>query len=75
MQKAWAESLGVRRTRLLSDLWPHGAVARSINFFQDERGFSERCNIIVGEKGEILFVKIYPIKQVPDLKKILDVLS
>ncbi len=74
-KKAWAESLGLRRTRLLSDFWPHGAVARSFNVFRDENGFSERCNIIVGEKGGILFVKIYPIRQVPDLKEILAVLK
>jgi peroxiredoxin len=74
-KKAWAESLGVRRTRLLSDFWPHGEVARSYGIFRDANGFSERCNILVGEKGEILFVKVYPIKQVPDIKEIIDILK
>jgi peroxiredoxin len=74
-KKAWAENLGVRRTRLLSDFWPHGEVARSYGVFREQNGFSERCNILVGENGEILFVKVYPIKQVPDIKEILDVLK
>ncbi|HOD34562.1 MAG TPA: redoxin domain-containing protein [Syntrophales bacterium] len=74
-KKAWADSLGIKKTRLLADFWPHGAVAKSLGVFRDENGFSERCNIILDEKGKVLFVKIYPIKQLPDIKEILDVIK
>jgi len=29
-KKAWADSLGIRKTRLLSDFWPHGKVAKTV---------------------------------------------
>jgi len=73
-KKAWADSLGIKRTRLLADFWPHGKVAKSFGVFRAENGFSERCNIIVDEKGKILFVKVYPIKQIPELKEIIDII-
>lgn len=74
-KKAWAESLGIKRTSLLADFWPHGAVAKSFGVFRDENGFSERCNIIVDEEGKILFVKVYPIKQLPDINEILAIIK
>jgi len=74
-KKAWADSLGIKRTRILADFWPHGEVAKSLGVFRDENGFSERCNIIVDEKGKVLFVKVYPIKQLPDIKEILDIIK
>ncbi|MCX5834499.1 MAG: redoxin domain-containing protein [Deltaproteobacteria bacterium] len=74
-KKAWADSLGIKRTRLLADFWPHGEVAKSFGVFREQNGFSERCNILIDEKGKILFVKVYPIKQVPDIKDILDIIK
>jgi peroxiredoxin len=74
-KKAWADSLGVKRTRILADFWPHGEVAKSFGVFRSENGFSERCNIVVDEKGKILFVKVYPMKQLPDIKEILDIIK
>ena len=38
-------------------------------------GFSERANIIIDENGKIIFIKIYPIKEVPDLNEIFDFLN
>jgi peroxiredoxin len=74
-KKAWADSLGIKGTRLLADFWPHGKVAKSFGVFRAENGFSERCNIIVDEKGKILFVKVYPIKQLPEIKEIIDIIK
>jgi peroxiredoxin len=70
---AWARSLRIKHTRLLADFWPHGAVAKSIGILRTE-GFSERANIVVDEAGKVLFAKVYPIKQLPDLAEIMDVL-
>ena len=71
---AWAKSLKIKNTRLLSDFWPHGGVAKSLGILRAE-GISERANIIVDEAGKIMFVKVYPIKQLPDMAEILAVLK
>jgi peroxiredoxin len=71
---AWAKSLKIKNTRLLSDFWPHGGVAKSLGILRAE-GFSERANIIVDEAGKVMFVKVYPIKQLPDIAEILAVLK
>ncbi|MCD6111307.1 MAG: redoxin domain-containing protein [Thermoplasmata archaeon] len=74
-KKAWAESLGIDRTRLLSDFWPHGGVAKMLGVFREEEGISERANTIVDEEGKVVFKKVYPLSQVPDLEEILEFLS
>ena len=70
-KKAWAEHLGIARTRLLSDFWPHGGVAVRFGIFRDADGFSERAVFVLDPKGTVRFKKIYPIKQVPDIKEII----
>lgn len=71
-KKAWAESLGIEKTRLLADFWPHGGVAKSYDLFIDKIGISNRANVIVDENGDIAFVKVYDIPQLPDITEILD---
>lgn len=68
---AWAASLKIKETRLLSDFWPHGKVARSQGLFRQAQGFSERANVIVDETGRVIFVKVYPIRELPDMGEIL----
>jgi peroxiredoxin len=70
-KKAWADSLGIRTTRLLSDFWPHGDVAKLYRIFREGDGFSERANIIINENQEIDFVRIYEISKLPDIREIL----
>ena len=72
---AWAKELKVDRVRLLADFWPHGEVAKSLGIFREKQGFSERANIIVDEKGKIIFVKIYDIPELPDITEIIDFLK
>jgi peroxiredoxin len=74
-KKAWATSLGITRTPLLCDFWPHGAVAMKYGIFRDENGFSERANIIVDEKQKVVFVRIYPVHSVPDIGEIIGFLQ
>jgi peroxiredoxin len=71
---AWAKALKIRSTRLLCDFWPHGKVARALGIFRAESGISERACIVVDEKGKAVFVKVYPIRELPDLKEIFAVL-
>ncbi len=71
-KKAWADVLVIRDTRLLSDFWPHGEVAKSYGVFIEERGISKRANIIIDENQKIAFVKVYEIKTLPDINDIID---
>jgi len=66
---AWAKELGIEKTPLLSDFWPHGHFASLLGIFRKNDGFSERANIIVDKKGIIRFIKIYPISELPDIKE------
>jgi peroxiredoxin len=74
-KKAWADSLGIKRLQILSDFWPHGEVAKSYGVFRDKDGFSERSNILVNEMGQVVFAKVYPIKEVPDIEEIISMLG
>ena len=74
-KKAWAISLDVAHTSLLSDFWPHGKVAQMYGVFREANGFSERSNILVDEKQTVIFTKVYPLHSVPDLDEILGFLK
>ena len=73
--KAWAQSMDIKNTRLLSDFWPHGEIARYFGVFREKDGFSERANIIVDEDQKVIFAKIYPTSQLPDFEEILKCLE
>jgi len=74
-KKAWAESLGLKKLRIISDFWPHGEVAKAFDVFREKDGFSERANILIDEEGKIVWFKVYPIRQLPDLGEILSFLK
>jgi peroxiredoxin len=74
-KKAWAKSLGIKETRLLSDFWPHGKTAKAFGIFRKEDGVSERANVIVDKNQRVAFFKVYPIGKLPDIKEILSVLK
>jgi peroxiredoxin len=74
-KKAWARELAIANTRILSDFWPHGEVAKLYGIFRDKDGFSERANIIVDENQKVIFAQTYPISQVPDIEEIIKFLA
>jgi peroxiredoxin len=74
-KKAWAKELGIARTRLLVDFWPHGSVAKLYSVFREKEGISERANIIVDESGKVVFFKVYEIGQLPDIQEIINFLK
>ena len=74
-KKAWAQDIGIENLSLPADFWPHGEVAIKYNLFRGNDGFSERANIILDEEHNIVFYKIYPIKELPDINEILDFLK
>jgi peroxiredoxin len=69
--RAWMEMMEMKHTRILADFWPHGAVARLYGVFREEDGFSERASILIDEEQKVIFTKIYPISEIPDIDEIL----
>ncbi len=61
---AWAKDLGGINYPLLSDFWPHGAVARAYGVLRNE-GTSERALFIIDKKGIIRYVDVHEIDQQP----------
>lgn len=51
--KAWATSEGYDFS-ILSDFWPHGAVAQDYGVFIDERGIATRATLLIGEGRKVL---------------------
>jgi peroxiredoxin len=68
---AWANHLGIKQLRLLSDFWPHGHVAKMFEIFRDKDGFSERANIILDHDLKVIWKKIYPIAELPDIEEVI----
>jgi peroxiredoxin len=74
-KSAWAKSLGIEKVDLLADFWPHGGIAAKLGLFIDKFGFSERASVILDENRNAIFVKVYPIKELPDINEVLDFLK
>ncbi len=72
--KAWAESLGGISYPLLSDFWPHGAVAQLFGVFRED-GRSERALFVVDTGGVVRYVDIHDIDEQPDNEEIFRVLA
>jgi len=64
--KAWAESLGGISYPLLSDFWPHGAIAEQWGVLRHDEGKSERALFIVDKEGIVRYVDIHDIDEQPD---------
>lgn len=51
--KAWAAQEGYEFS-ILSDFWPHGAVAQQYGAFIEERGIATRATVLIGEDRRVL---------------------
>jgi glutaredoxin len=71
--QAWAESLGGISYPLLSDFWPHGAVAEKYGVLRKD-GRSERALFIVDKEGVVRYVDIHDIDEQPDNEELFKVL-
>ncbi len=74
-KKVWGVALLIKNVSLVSDFWPHGKVARDYGIFREQEGTSERANIIVDENGKVIWVKVYPLQQLPDITEVLNILA
>jgi mycoredoxin-dependent peroxiredoxin len=71
--RAYAEHEGLSFP-LLSDFWPHGAVATTYGVFDAERGVSERGTFVVDREGLLRWQVISPqgrARDVDDLRRAL----
>lgn len=55
--KVWANQSGFAFP-LLSDFWPHGAVAQAYGVFNDDAGFANRGTFVVDRSGVIGFAEM-----------------
>ena len=53
--------------RLLSDFWPHGAVARLYGVFDEEKGVATRGTFIIDKAGVVRWTVVNPIPQARDI--------
>ena len=74
-KKAWADAIGLKKTRILADFWPHGGVAKLYDLFREKDGFSRRANVIIDESQIVIFAKTYPVNQLPDIEEIIHFLE
>ncbi len=64
--KAWASQLGITSYPLLSDFWPHGAVAQQYGVFNAERGMADRSIFLVDAEGVIRYIDVHENADRPD---------
>ncbi|HEY2947867.1 MAG TPA: peroxiredoxin [Micromonosporaceae bacterium] len=57
--KVWAEREGFTFP-LLSDFWPHGAVATAYGVFDDRRGIANRGTFLIDKSGVVRFAEMNP---------------
>ncbi len=68
--KTWACALGGIKHPLLADFWPHGAVAKSLDIFNEDTGFANRALFIIDPKGVVQFSELHQ-GTLPDVDKTL----
>ena len=62
---AWAEKLGGISFPLLSDFYPHGAVAERYGVLRPQ-GMAERALFIIDKDGIVRYIDVHEISEPPD---------
>lgn len=70
---AWTEAMGGISFPVLSDFFPHGAVARSFGILRSD-GTSERALFIVDKKGILRFIDVHDINKRPPMEALFQAL-
>jgi len=71
---AWCKNMGTMWFPVLSDFWPHGAVAGKYGILRSE-GTTERALFVVDKKGVIRYIDVHDINERPPLDELLDALD
>jgi len=57
---------------MLSDYWPHGAVGKAYDVFNEERGMDKRAAFVVDRSGIVRYSKLYEPGTIPETKEMLE---
>ena len=72
---AFAKSIGgITTYPLLADFHPKGEVSKKYGVWKEDKGISERANVIVDKQGIIRYIDVHAIGEVPDNEQLRDVL-
>ncbi len=64
---AWTQQMGQLWFPVLSDFWPHGAVAAKYGVLRND-GTSERALFVIDKKGIIRYIDVHDINAMPRLE-------
>jgi mycoredoxin-dependent peroxiredoxin len=64
--RVWAEQENFQFS-LLSDFWPHGAVAKAYGVFDAGRGVALRGTFVIDKEGVVRWKVVHPIPQARDI--------
>jgi peroxiredoxin (alkyl hydroperoxide reductase subunit C) len=71
---AWTNQMGKLWFPVLSDFWPHGAVAKKYSVLRSN-GLSERALFIIDKKGTIRYIDVHDINKRPPLEDLITALE
>jgi peroxiredoxin (alkyl hydroperoxide reductase subunit C) len=71
---AWTNQMGKLWYPVLSDFWPHGAVAKRYGVLRTN-GVSERALFIINKKGIIRYIDVHDINKRPPLEDLVSALE
>jgi peroxiredoxin (alkyl hydroperoxide reductase subunit C) len=71
---AWTNQMGKLWFPVLSDFWPHGAVAKRYGVLRSN-GVSERALFIIDKKGVIRYIDVHDINKRPPLEDLVNALQ
>jgi len=71
---AWTRQMGALWFPVLSDFWPHGAVAGSYGVLRSD-GTAERALFVIDKRGIIRAIDVHDINERPDLKDLAEALK
>jgi peroxiredoxin (alkyl hydroperoxide reductase subunit C) len=71
---AWTNQMGKLWFPVLSDFWPHGAVAKKYGVLRSN-GVSERALFVIDKKGVIRYIDVHDINKRPALEDLVNELE
>jgi peroxiredoxin (alkyl hydroperoxide reductase subunit C) len=71
---AWTNQMGKLWFSVLSDFWPHGAVAKKYGVLRSN-GVSERALFVIDKKGMIRYIDVHDINKRPPLEDLANALE
>lgn len=70
-KSAWAKVINLSKLQILSDYNPLGEVSKAYGLFNEEINASARANVLIDAEGNIKWVKVYELSQVPDVEEVI----